>query len=143
MFPDAKFVHLSRDPYALFRSTVALWRSLNAEEGLQTVRDESWIKPFVISSLRRMYDAYLEDRRLLGERQLVEMRYEDMVDDPKGQLQEVYERLDLGDFTRIEPELDRHLTAVKNYRTNHHTIDDATSELIRGEWARYFQTFGY
>jgi hypothetical protein len=143
MFPDAKFVHLSRDPYALFRSTVALWRSLNAEEGLQAVRDESWIKPFVISSLRRMYDAYLEDRRLLGQRQLVEMRYEDLVDDPKAQLQEVYERLDLGDFSRIEPELDRHLTDVKNYRTNHHTIDDATSELIRGEWARYFQTFGY
>lgn len=143
MFPDAKFVHLSRDPYALYRSTVGLWRTLNAEEGLQTPRDESWVGPFVIDSLRRMYDAYLEDRALLGDRQLVELRYEDLVDDPKAQIREIYERLELGDFTRMEPALDAHLADVKSYRTNRHSMDEETRELIRGEWGRYFEEFGY
>jgi len=143
MFPDAKFVHLSRDPYALYRSTVALWRSLSAEEGLQTARDESWIGRFVIDSLRTMYDAYLEDRALLGEDQLVELRYEDLVDDPKAQLRAIYERLDLSDFARVEPALDEHLAEVKNYRTNWHSMNNDTRELIRREWARYFDEFGY
>ena len=143
MFPDAKFVHISRDPYALYRSTVGLWRSLNAEEGLQAVRDESWVGPFVIDSLRRMYDAYLEDRELLDANQLVELRYEDLVDDPKSQLRAIYERLALGDFSRVEPALDAHLADVKNYRTNRHSMDDETRDLIRGEWSRYFDEFGY
>jgi omega-hydroxy-beta-dihydromenaquinone-9 sulfotransferase len=143
MFPDAKFVHISRDPYALFRSTVGLWRSLNAEEGLQVVRDEHWVRPFVIDSLRRMYDAYLEDRELLDANQLIEMRYEDLVDDPKGQLRTIYDRLELGDFARVEPALDAHLTEVRNYRTNRHSMNDETRELIRGEWSRYFDEFGY
>jgi hypothetical protein len=143
MFPDAKFVHISRDPYALYRSTIGLWRSLNAEEGLQAVRDESWVAPFVLNSLRRMYDAYLEDRELLGEDQLVELRYEELVEDPKLQMRNIYQQLALGDFSRVEPALDEHLAEVKNYRTNRHSMDDETRERIRSEWSRYFEEFGY
>lgn len=143
MFPDAKFIHISRDPYALFRSTLGLWRSLNAEEGLQAVRDDKWLEEFVIDSLRRMYDAYLEDRSLLPANQLVELSYEELVEDPKSQLRSIYERLELGDFARVESALDDHLADVKNYRTNRHSIDDESSERIRREWARYFEEFGY
>jgi hypothetical protein len=143
MFPDAKFVHLSRDPYALYRSTVGLWRSLNVEEGLQVVRDESWVGSFVIDSLRRMYDAYLEDRELLGDDQLVELRYEDLVRDPKQQLRKIYLQLELGDFSNVEPALDDHLAEIKGYRRNRHTMDDKTGERIRREWRRYFEEFGY
>jgi hypothetical protein len=97
----------------------------------------------VIDSLRRMYDAYLEDRELLDADQLVEMRYEDLVADPKSQLRTIYERLDLGDFSRVETALDAHLTEVRNYRTNRHSMNDETREMIRGEWSRYFDEFGY
>ena len=138
-----RFVHIARDPQALYRSTVGLWRSLNAEEGLQVVRDESWIRPYVVNSLRRMYEAYFEDREALRDDQLVELRYEDLVEDPKSQLRDIYERLDLGAFERIEPALDAHLHDVKNYRTNRHSMDDETRELIRDEWSRYFEEFGY
>ncbi len=143
LFPDAKFVHISRDPYSLYRSTVGLWRSLNAEEGLQIVRDERWVEPYVIDSLRRMYDAYLRDRDLLNANQLVELRYEDLVDDPKSQLRSIYEQLELGDFSRVEPALDAHLHEVKNYRTNRHSMDGDTQGMIRSEWSRYFDEFGY
>jgi hypothetical protein len=143
MFPDAKFVHLSRDPYALYRSTVALWRSLVWEEALQAPKDERWIGSFVIDSLRTMYDAYLDDRALLRSDQLVELRYEDLVDDPKAALREVYDRLALGDFARIEPALDRHLAEVQNYRPNRHSLNEHARELIAREWARYFGEFGY
>ncbi|WP_172992152.1 sulfotransferase family protein [Lacipirellula parvula] len=143
MFPDAKFIHISRDPYALFRSTLGLWHSLNSEEGLQAIRDEGWLDDFVIDSLQRMYDAYFEDRQLLGPNQLVELSYEELVEDPKTQVRSIYERLDLGDFARIEPALDDHLADVKNYRTNRHAIDDESSERIRRDWARYFSEFGY
>jgi omega-hydroxy-beta-dihydromenaquinone-9 sulfotransferase len=97
----------------------------------------------VLDSLRRMYDAYLEDRELLDANQLIELRYEDLVDDPKGQLRTIYDRLELGDFARVEPALDAHLTEVRNYRTNRHSMNDETRELIRGEWLRYFDEFGY
>jgi hypothetical protein len=143
MFPDAKFVHISRDPDALYRSTVGLWQALNAEEGLQHARDESWLGPSVIDAHKRMYEAYFADRALLRDDQLVELRYEDLVEDPKALVRMIYERLDLGDFARIEPALDAHLADVAHYRTNRHSLDDAIREILRREWARYFTEFGY
>lgn len=143
MFPGARFVHIARDPYALYRSTVALWRSLSAEEGLQVVRDHSWVGRSVLDALKRMYDAYFEDRELLSADELVELRYEELVEDPAAQVRLIYERLGLGDYARIEPELNAHLTAVKNYRTNRHSLDDEMAQEIRLEWQRYFEEFGY
>ena len=35
MFPDAIFLHIVRDPYVVFPSTVNLWRSLYLTHGLQ------------------------------------------------------------------------------------------------------------
>jgi len=143
MFPQAKFVHLSRDPYALYSSTVSLWRSLNESQGLQAVADESWVGPYVIDSLKQMYAAYWKDSELLRDDRLVELRYEDLAADPKGEVQRLYQRLDLGDFARIEPALDRHLASVKNYRTNQRQPDEATQQMVRREWAEYFERFGY
>jgi omega-hydroxy-beta-dihydromenaquinone-9 sulfotransferase len=143
MFPKAKFVHICRDPYSLYRSTMALWRSLNAEEGLQVAKDRGQVQVQVLDNLRRMYDAYLDDRRLLGDDQLIELRYEDLIEDPKAQLRMIYDRLGLGEFARVEPALDEHLAEVKNYRTNRHSMDDETAALIRTQWSRYLDEFGY
>jgi hypothetical protein len=144
MFPDARFVHIARDPLRLYSSTLKLWQALNTEEGLQAVRDDSWLTDSVIESLKRMYDAYFEDRELLPANRLVELRYEELVADPKTELRTIYERLELGDFARVEPALDEHLSAVRDYRTNRHPhLDDATSDRLSREWRRYFEEFEY
>ena len=39
VFPDAKFIHIVRDPLALFPSTVRLWKSLSEVQGFQIPRD--------------------------------------------------------------------------------------------------------
>jgi hypothetical protein len=54
MFPQAKFVHIARDPQAIYSSTIKLWQALNTEEGLQAVRDDSWLGHSVVESLKRM-----------------------------------------------------------------------------------------
>ena len=38
IFPDARFVHIVRDPYVIFPSTVRTWQRLSEDEGLQRPR---------------------------------------------------------------------------------------------------------
>ena len=74
MFPDARFAHLVRDPYALYTSTLRLWKSLHQAQGLQVPKNQQWLSEYVLTSLEKMYTAFEEDRALLRENQLVELQ---------------------------------------------------------------------
>ncbi len=143
MFPEAKFVHIVRDPYEVYASTVNLWKSLNEVQRLQDIGDMSWIHEYVMNSFERMYDAFQSDYELLSDDQLVEVRYEDLVDDPMGQLQEIYSQLDLGDFAYAETAVEGYLADVKNYHKNKYHLDETTRREVRHRWAPYIERYGY
>ena len=58
VFPDARFVHMVRDPLALFPSTVRLWRALSEVQGLQTLGNAHWIEGHVLDTFVRMYERF-------------------------------------------------------------------------------------
>jgi len=143
MFPDAKFVHIVRDPCKLFMSTINLWKSLNEVQRMQGTGDQQWVEEYVLSSFERMYAAFEQDRQLLNDDQLYELHYEDLVENPLEQIRELYASLDLGDFSRVEPALQEHLADVKNYRSNRYDLPAEKLETIRNRWSNYFERYGY
>ena len=143
MFPDAKFVHIVRDPYEVFVSTVNLWKSLNEVQRMGSLGDQQWVEEYVLRCHETMYAAYEQDRHLLGDHQLYELSYEDLVDQPLDQLRELYAQLELGDFASVQSPLEQHLADVKNYRRNHYDLPDEQRETIRRRWNSYFQRYGY
>ncbi len=143
LYPEAKFVHIVRNPYDLFVSTMGLWKSLNEVQRIQGIGDQAWVEEYVLGSLERMYAAYEEDREQLAENQIVELRYEDLIQDPLNCVRNLYAKLELGDFTRMEPALKAHLTSVKNYHPNHYELDDESRAKVRARWANYFEKYGY
>lgn len=145
-YPDAKFVHIVRDPLVLFPSTIRLWRSLSEAQGLQVVDSaklDAWLEESVLTTLVRMYRAYERDRELIPADRLVEVRYEDLIADPKQVMQTVYDKLDLGPFTRVEPGIDEYLQETRNYRTNRYELPPETERKVRQRWAPYFERYGY
>lgn len=143
LYPQARFVHIVRDPYELFVSTVSLWKSLNEVQRVQARGDESWLDEFVLSTFERMYAAFEADLALLGDDQLVELKYEELVENPLETVRSVYSRLNLGDFSLVEPELESHLAAVKNYRPNQYEIPEEKRQQIATRWASYIERYGY
>ena len=57
----------------------------------------------VLETYTEMYEAYFADRALVPPGQLVEIAYEDLERDRMGQLEMIYERLNLGDFKAGPP----------------------------------------
>src|SRR5207247_10217735 len=97
LFPEARFVHIVRNPYAVFPSTVNLWKTLFETHGLQRPTFEG-LEESVLRTFVKMYDRFEADRHLIRDSRLVETRYEDLIRDPLPQLEDLYERLELGDF---------------------------------------------
>ena len=57
MFPNAKFVHIVRDPYVIFPSTVSLWKRLYRDQGFQ-MPTYNGLDEYVFKAFSRMYDAF-------------------------------------------------------------------------------------
>ncbi len=141
-FPGARFVHIVRDPYVLFPSTVHLWKKLSRREGLQVPRFAG-LEEFVFDTLDRVYRAFDRDRPLLGAGQFCEIRYEDLVRDPLEQMRQVYEKLSLGDFKHVRPALQTYADEHRDYRTNRYELAPETRDEITRRWGWFAERYGY
>lgn len=144
MFPDAKFIHVVRNPLELFPSTVKMWRDMGRSQGFQKpdfdLGDEAF-GAFVNASMRELYRHFDRDVAALGEGDFVETRYEDLVRDPIGEVGRIRQVLGFGDADADA--LQALLGEVGEYRPNRHRLDAATEAMIQREWRWYFDRFGY
>jgi omega-hydroxy-beta-dihydromenaquinone-9 sulfotransferase len=142
-FPDAKFIHITRDPRSLFPSTCRLWRGLDEVQGLQKP-DHRQIEGYVVECLRRMYVAFHAQREQVEPHRLIDVRYEDLVADPVGTLDRIYSTLKLGDFDAVRPTLEAWVKSEhRDYQRNQHRLPREQETLIADAWQEYFQRYGY
>lgn len=142
MFPGARFLHVVRDPFVVFPSTMRLWRSLHDVQGMQ-VDDGRGLEEYVFTAFETMYAAFERDRRLLPEGSLHEVRYEQLVADPVGRLEEAYAALGLGGFAAVRPTLEAHAASMKRYRTNTYRHDPRIVTAITTRWRSFLDRYGY
>jgi hypothetical protein len=142
LFPGARFIHIARHPYSLFPSTRRLWHSLDSVQGLQFPRDEH-LDELVYDCFERMYRGFESHREALGSDCLYELRYEDLVRDPVGQLEQVYRQLQLGDFEPVRAALEQYVESQKNYQTNRYELDADLRGELRRRWSDYFERYDY
>jgi omega-hydroxy-beta-dihydromenaquinone-9 sulfotransferase len=145
MFPNAKFVHLVRNPYVVYLSTINLWQKLYHAQGLQVPLAQSMpkLEKIVLDLFVQLHESYEQSRSLIPAGQLVEMKYEDLVRDPKGELARVYSELNLGEFDRVLPEVEAYLAARAQYERNTWALDNATRQRIEHHWGPIIRQYGY
>jgi hypothetical protein len=142
IFPKARFVHIVRDPYVVFPSTVNLWKRLYRDEGLQ-MPDYRGLDEYVFQTLVRMYDAFERDRPLIDPSRFCEIRYEELVEDPVGQMAKVYEQLHLGEFEKIRPALEKFAAGQKDFKTNKYQLAAEKRSEVAHRWGFFFDRYGY
>jgi hypothetical protein len=143
LFPDARFLHISRDPYTVFQSTKHLNQVLTRSLQFQRPRNDDQVDQ-VLRRYKSMYDAYFEERGLIPEDRLHELRFEDLENDPVGQIRSAYQGLGLTDFDGVHPRLEDYVTSLSNYRKNEYPdLSQPLRRRIRAAWARSFEEWDY
>jgi hypothetical protein len=121
LFPQARFVHIVRNPYQVIPSTLETFRSIYRSMGLQTPTYVG-LEEMVFSTYERMFRRLQEGRALVEPGRFHELRYEELVREPVAQLATLYERLGLGAFDTYRPLLEQYLARLKGYHTGQHKL---------------------
>jgi hypothetical protein len=143
LFPDAKFVHVHRNPYIVFQSTK------HAEEiGLRWFSlqkpDLSELNSYIIKRYKAMYDAFFAEKDLIPSGNFHEVALEDIEREPIGQMRTLYEKLQLPDFENVEAALQQYIGSLRNYKKNEYPElpPDLRREISKA-WQRCFNEWGY
>lgn len=142
MFPRAKFVHIYRDPYSVFPSTVNLWKRLSTDEALQ-IPHHRGLEERVFTVFCKMYEVFERDRPVIPPGQFAEVSYEALIADPEGELERLYRELELGEFETLRPRLQAFMAERSNYKRNRFELAPEIRVEIARRWRFFFEKYGY
>jgi len=144
LFPDARWVFIARNPLDVFPSTVKLWRALCSTQGLHNPpRLEPWLDDFVLDTFERFTRAYEEDRHLIPEENLVEIRYEDLVKDPVGAMRGIYEKLGIDKFDEAQEKMRAFLSDRADHRVSSYRMPKPLAKRIADRLKPFIDRYGY
>lgn len=143
MFPNAKFVYIYRDPYAVYSSSLHLRRTLFAENGLGRVVMDEKMEDDAMKMYTHCIETYERTRDLIPPGNLHEMRFEDLEVDPLGEMHKVYEGLNLGGWENLEPAITKKLPELTNFKKNSFNMDENLMRKIYNRWKASFERYGY
>jgi len=141
-FPEALFVHIVRNPYEVFPSTMHLWKTSCDIYSLQEPRLDG-LEECVFKTFDHLHDQLEETRGLVAPERFHELRYEDLVVDPIDEVRKLYDHLSLGRFEELLPELERHIEGLGEYKRNRYDMSPELIERIGRRWAPIIERYGY
>ncbi len=141
VFPDAKFVHIYRNPYRVYFSTERLYGITLPMVAWEYVSEEV-VKDFIIYAYREMFNRYFEAKKLIPEGNLVEINYEDFIGNEMEMLRKAYQTLGLN-FESAEPYIKAEVKSYEGYQTNKYEYDPERMEEIYAAWKTAFEELGY
>lgn len=143
MFPNAKFIYIYRDPYAVYNSSMHLRRTLFAENGLARIVMDEKMQDDAMNVYMHCIETYERTRGLIPEGNLCEVRFEDLEVDPMGQMHRVYQTLNLSGWENLEAAIQKQLPQLTRYKKNSFKMDEDLMRKVYSRWKPSFERYGY
>lgn len=143
MFPEAKFIHIYRNPYHVYQSMVKLLLSIVPYMCVQYPPKIPVVEQQVLQVYKKMYTKYLRERSHVPKENLVEVCYEDFIQAPLEQMRYIYTKLNLGEFQESEKKFSDFIQSQTQVKKQKYLLDQNLKEKIYTEWKFAFEAFHY
>lgn len=133
MFPNAKFIYLIRNPYTVFESTRSFFNNTILPLQLQKISPEE-MENNILEIYTRLYHTYEEEKKLIPEGNLIEIKFEDFEANAMAMTEKIYKTLSIPGFEEAKPHIAAYLDTKKGYKKNAYKYAPRTVELVEKHW---------
>ncbi len=142
LFPDAKFVHIYRNPYVMYPSIRNFYSASLRDWQLQDLSSAE-LEEHIFEIYDAMMTRFEDTKAMIPRGSLVEVRFEDLERNPLDQLRAVYTDLTLPGFDTAKPHFEEHIASQKHYKKNAYRLDQQTVDKISNRWGRFIEQWDY
>ncbi len=142
MFPDARFIHIHRDPYRVFQSIASAARKILPMLQMQELDWEEVEDNFVLS-YQSMMGKFLNDRTAVPAGQIADVAFADIETQPLQELERLYAELDLGHYPSVEQNFRTYLDSLGHYQKNSYELSDDVIQRVTRDWGFALDALGY
>lgn len=144
MYPDAKFIHIYRNPYHVHPSTVNAFLKLSDELSLgKTERFRLNVQDKVFALYKKLMKVYFSEVDLIPRNNITQVKFEDLERSPMQVLHQIYHDLTLGDFNLVKDKMMKYSNSLHGYQKNIYSIDVHQQKIIYQHLSRMIDQWGY
>lgn len=142
LWPDAKFIHIYRNPYHVLPSIRRLYEKVLPAIQLQAISPAE-IDANILYFYQAMMQQYLAERELIPAGNLTEVRFEDLEAQPLVELRRIYDELSLPGFAAAEPAFAAYAATLRHYEKNRYQVSAEVIEQVNRHWQFALDVWGY
>jgi hypothetical protein len=142
LYPNAKFIHIYRNPLKVLPSTYLMYDKVVTTQFLQDFTEEELhdkIFYYYTSSMTNL----LKDIKKIPKQNLYHLKFEDFEINPLSELEAVYKQFGFNHFDDVLPVFEEYVNSKKSYKKNSHRESPISTERILEECAFVFDELDY
>ncbi len=133
MFPNAKFIHIYRNPYNIYVSALHDFIKEAEEMALQEFSEQDFSE-LCYTLYEKLMTQYWETRDLIPAGNLCEVSFEAFENNPLGEVERIYTELGLEKTETAFNDIKQYVNSLKGYKKNKYSYSMALMEKISEKW---------
>src|SRR5208283_3095196 len=134
LLPDARFILIVRDPMTSFESVVRMWRKMFERYALGPIPSDDAIRVAVLADRPRFEAKLASGTAHLPANRFVTITYESLIANPVEEIEQLYKRMELGDFDSVRDTLAAETKRRSGYQSKGELPSDVWRQRICDEW---------
>ncbi|PSB07303.1 hypothetical protein C7B62_20330 [Pleurocapsa sp. CCALA 161] len=143
IFPEARFIHIYRNPYEVFESTIKMLQVYTRGLRMQRLVPLEELQNGILQRYRLMMQAYDCQSAALPPDKLVEISFEHLRDRPLETVRYIYEHLNISNFSNAQSYFQPYLDSQKDYSQNVYNYTEANLRRVQEAWGNWIERWDY
>ena len=142
LYPDARFIHIYRNPLKVIPSTIHMWDTVGRQNSL----NQNWVKPevkAVTQYFHKMIESIRKALSVMPKENHIEVKYETLVKDPFNGIKYIYEHFGIPFTEEYKVKLGSYLREERTYMANSYQLSEEEKKLIEDDLSDYLKTYNY